>query len=256
MIQDNLPAWSIVDADFTYANERSSLHYQLPAIDGVALRRVSLPKDSSRGGLLTQASVLKVTANGTYTSPVTRGVWILDRILGTPPSPPPENVAGLVPDIRGATTIREQLEKHRHDDACASCHVEIDPPGFALESFDVIGGWRDHYRLAGWARDAEEVILDGRKMHYYKGAQVDATGTLPDGRVFQNIDEFKQLLLADKDQLARALTNKLVTYSTGTAPRLADEPQIETIVARVRDRNYGFRTLVHEVVDSDFFRQK
>ena len=93
-------------------------------------------------------------------------------------------------------------------------------------------------------------------MHYYKGAQVDATGTLPDGRVFQNIDEFKQLLLADKDQLARALTNKLVTYSTGAAPRLADEPQIETIVARVRDRNYGFRTLVHEVVDSDFFRQK
>ncbi len=256
VLKEDLSLTNFVASDFSMLNGRLAKHYGIPGVDGWEFHRTPLPPDSHRGGLLTMASVLKVTANGTYTSPVTRGVWILERILGTPPSPPPENVAGFVPDIRGATTIREQLEKHRHDDACASCHVEIDPPGFALESFDVIGGWRDRYRLAGWARDAEEVILNGRKMHYYKGAKVDATGTLPDGRAFQNIDEFKQLLLADKDQLARALTNKLVTYSTGAAPRLADEPQIEAIVAKVRDRNYGFRTLVHEVVDSDFFRQK
>lgn len=99
------------------------------------------------------AGVLKVTAKGTYTSPVMRGAWVLDRILGMPPEPPPEAVDGLVPDTRGSTTIREQLAKHRSIDACAGCHEEIDPPGFALERFDVIGGWRDRYRLAGWRRD-------------------------------------------------------------------------------------------------------
>lgn len=256
VLKDDLSLTNFVASDFSMLNGRLAKHYGIPGVEGWEFHRTPLPTDSHRGGLLTMASVLKVTANGTYTSPVPRGVWILDRILGTPPSPPPENVAGLVPDIRGATTIREQLEKHRHEEACASCHAEIDPPGFALESFDVIGGWRERYRLSSWTRDAEEVVLNGRKMHYYNGAKVDATGIMPDGREFRNIDEFKQLLLADKDQLARALTIKLVTYSTGAAPRLADEPQVEAIVARVCDRNYGFRTLVHEIVQSDLFIKK
>ena len=256
ILKEDLSLANFFASDFSMLNGRLAKHYGIPGVEGWEFRRTPLPPDSHRGGLLTMASVLKVTANGTYTSPVTRGVWILDRILGTPPSPPPENVAGLVPDIRGATTIREQLEKHRSNEACASCHVEIDPPGFALESFDVIGGWRDRFRLAGWARDAEEVILNGRKMHYYNGAKVDATGIMPDGRTFQNINEFKKLLLADPDQLARALTSKLLTYATGAAPRLTDKTQIESIVATVRAKNYGFRTLIHEIVESDFFRQK
>ena len=130
-------------------NERLAAHYGLPPVGGVALRRVALPADSLRGGLLTQASVLKVTANGTTTSPVLRGAWIMERILGKPPPPPPPGVPAVEPDTRGATTIREQLDKHRTVASCAACHAKIDPPGFALESFDVIGGWRDRYRALG-----------------------------------------------------------------------------------------------------------
>lgn len=256
VLTHDLSITNFVASDFSMLNGRLARHYGIPNVDGWEFRRVSLPADSHRGGLLTMASVLKVTANGTYTSPVVRGVWVLERMLGTPPSPPPESVAGLVPDTRGATTIRAQLVKHRQDEACASCHIEIDPPGFALESFDVIGGWRDRYRLAGWARNAQEVVLNGRKMPYYHGAIVDPSGVLPDGRKFQNIDEFKMLMLADKDQLARALAEKLVTFSTGAAPNSADQSQTETIVAECRAKSYGLRSLIHAIVGSELFLTK
>jgi hypothetical protein len=256
LLKHDLSLMNIVASDFSMLNGRLARHYGIPGVDGWEFRRTPLPPESHRGGVLTMASVLKVTANGTYTSPVMRGVWILERILGTPPSPPPENVAGLVPDIRGATTIREQLVKHRASDGCAGCHAEIDPPGFALESFDVIGGWRDRYRLSGWSRAAQEVVLNGRKMSYYNGANVDPADVLLDGRKFQNVDDFKTLLLEDKDQLARALTQKLITYSTGAAPRESDRPRIDAIVARVRDRNYGLRTLIHEIVADELFQTK
>src|SRR5947208_10765725 len=127
-------------------NERLAAHYGLPKVEGVALRRQSLPADSVRGGFMTQASVLKVTANGTTTSPVLRGKWIMERIVGFDMPPPPASVPAVEPDIRGATTIRAQLDKHRADESCAMCHRKIDPPGFALESFDVMGGWRDRHR--------------------------------------------------------------------------------------------------------------
>ena len=119
-----------------------------PDVDGNELRKVKLPAGSHRGGVMTQASILKVTADGTRTSPVLRGKWVLERIIGKPPAPPPPDVPAIEPDIRGATTIRQQLDKHRNIAACASCHIHIDPPGFALENFDVIGGWRDFYRAS------------------------------------------------------------------------------------------------------------
>jgi hypothetical protein len=234
-------------------NGRLARHYGIAGVDGWNFHKHSLPADSHRGGLLTMAGVLKVTANGTSTSPVTRGAWVLERILGTPPPRPPENVAALEPDIRGATTIREQLAKHREVETCASCHKQIDPPGFALESFDVIGGWRDNYRTSG---NGEAVVVDGRRMPYHKGRPVDPADVLPDGRAFQNIDDFKQLLLDDKDQIARALTTKLVTYATGGAPEAADREQIDAIVGKVREKNYGFRSLIHEIVESELFRTK
>ncbi|MCC2672011.1 MAG: hypothetical protein K0Q72_4482, partial [Armatimonadetes bacterium] len=137
--------------------------------------------------------------------------------------------------------------------ACASCHVQIDPPGFALESFDVIGGWRDNYRSVG---RGEPVTIDGRRMPYARGLTVEPADVLPDGRRFQNIDELKKLLLADKDQLARALTTKLVTYATGGRVDAAAQPQVAAIVARVRGKHYGVRSLVHEIVQSTVFRQK
>jgi hypothetical protein len=199
------------------------------------------------------AGVLKVTANGTTTSPVVRGAWVLDRLLGRPPAPPPADVSALDPDIRGATTIREQLDKHRTDARCAVCHVHIDPPGFALESFDCIGGWRDHYRATG---QGKVVLVDGRRMPYLQGKPVDPSGVLPDGRTFQNIDDFKALLLADLDQVARALVVRMLTYATGGAPTELDEPELDALLLRVREQNYGLRSLVHAVVQSKLFQHK
>jgi hypothetical protein len=199
------------------------------------------------------ASVLKVSANGTTTSPVLRGAWVLERILGTPPPKPTVDVEAVEPDIRGATTIRDQLAKHRGRPECASCHAIIDPPGFALENYDVIGGWRDRYRSIGQGDPAE---VDGRKMRYRHGPHVDASDVLVDGRRFADIKEFKQLLLDDSDQLARALTEKLLAYATGTALTIADRPEVNAVVERVRAKHYGFRSLVHEIVQSPLFQNQ
>jgi len=184
---------------------------------------------------------------------VVRGAWVMDRILGTPPPKPPADVPALEPDIRGATTIREQLAKHRQVESCAACHKTIDPPGFALESFDVIGGWRENYRSLG---RGEPVTVDGRRMPYHKGPKVDPADVLADGRKFRDIDELKALLAKDKDQLARALAEKLLAYGTGAPPTAADRPAVEEIVRRVRDKGYGLRALVHAVVESPAFQTK
>src|SRR5581483_10814513 len=146
LIRKNLGVTNLVDSDFSVLNERLARHYGIAGVQGVELRPVNLPPGCLRGGLLTQASILKVTSNGTTTSPVKRGAWILSRILGKPPHPPPPGTPVIEPDIRGATTVREQLAKHRSQESCAVCHRNIDPPGFALESFDVMGGYRDRYR--------------------------------------------------------------------------------------------------------------
>jgi mono/diheme cytochrome c family protein len=253
LLKDDLSLTNLVSSDFTMLNGRLAKHYGIPGVDGWEFRKVTLPKNSHRGGVLTMASVLKVTANGTYTSPVLRGAWVLDRILGTPPSPPPEGVSAVDPDIRGAVTIREQLAKHRSDMTCASCHAKIDPPGFALESFDVIGGWREHYRITG---NGKPVTIDGKRMHYREGKPVDPADVLPTGEKFQNIDEYKKLLLRDPDQIARALTGKMITYATGGIPRASEEAEIESIVRKLRDNHYGLRTLVHEIVQSELFQNK
>src|ERR1700730_522589 len=144
VLKNDLSLMNFVASDFSMLNGRLAKHYGIPGVVGWKFRKVKLPPESHRGGVMTMASVLKVTANGTSTSPVVRGAWVLDRILGTPPPRPPAGVPALEPDIRGATTIREQLAKHRQIASCASCHTQIDPPGFALESFDVIGGWREY----------------------------------------------------------------------------------------------------------------
>ena len=153
----------------------------------------------------------------------------------------------------GAVGRQVELAKHRQRPECASCHTKIDPPGFALESYDVIGGWRDYYRSVG---KGMPVMANGRTMRYLKGPSVDAADMLPDGQKFRNIDEYKQLLLKDRDQLARALAGKLLTYATGGAPGSADRAKVDAIVGKVRDKNYGLRTLVHEVVQSELFQTK
>jgi hypothetical protein len=253
VLKHDLSLTNFIDSDFAMLNGRLAKHYGISGVEGWEFHKVKLPTNSHRGGLLTMASILKVTANGTTTSPVLRGAWVLDRILGTPPPHPPADVPAIQPDTRGATTIREQLAKHRQLASCAACHKKIDPAGFALESFDVIGGWRENYRSNG---NGAEVMVDGRRMPYLKGPKVDPADVMPDGRPFANIDEFKKLLLADKDQTARALTEKLVTYATGGPPEPADRGQVDAIVQKIRDKNYGLRSLVHEIVASDLFRTK
>jgi len=244
VLKHDLSLTNFIASDFTMLNGRLAKHCGIPGVSGWEFRKTALPPESHRGGLLTMASVLKVTANGTSTSPVIRGAWVLDRILGTPPPPPPENVGALEPDTRGTTTIREQLAKHRQLESCARCHVKMDPPGFALESFDVVGAFRERY------------VLDGRKANFREGKKVDPADVLADGRAFQNSDELKQLLLADKDQIARALTTRLLTYATGGPPERSDHAKIKAIVSRVSTKDYGFRTLIHEIVDSELFRSK
>jgi hypothetical protein len=251
VLKNDLSLTNFVASDFTFLNARLAKHYGIPGVEGMEMRKVALPPTSHRGGVLTMGSVLKVTANGTTTSPILRGAWVLERILGTPPSKPPADVEAIEPDIRGATTIRDQLAKHRNVASCASCHSKIDPPGFALESFDVTGGWRDHYRATGEPKE-----VNGRRVRVWAGPAVDPSDVLPDGRRFRDIDEYKKLLLEDKDQLARSLTEKLLAYSTGAAPTKVDKPEIEAIVGRLRDQKYGFKSLIHEIVQSPIFQSK
>lgn len=258
ILNENLSLVNFVDSDFTFLNGRLAKHYGIGGVEGQVFRRVNLPTDSPRGGLLTQASILKVTANGTYTSPVLRGAWILDNILGQPTSPPPDNVGSIEPDIRGATTIREQLAKHRSIDSCAACHRKIDPPGFALECFDPIGGFRDEYRTMakdGRRSGLKQAPFTYAWVRYRIGQPVDAKGEMPDGKPISNINDFKNILAARPDQLTRNLTRKLLTYALGRKIGFSDRPAVEEIVRKTRQQNYGFRSLVHSIIQSPTFQR-
>lgn len=256
LLREDLPTRNIVASDFAMLNERLATHYGLPPVQGVAVRRTPLPADSVRGGLLTQASVLKVTANGTTTSPVLRGAWITERILGQKIPPPPPNLPAVEPDIRGAVTIRQQLEKHRNLKSCNTCHVKMDPPGFALENFDVMGGWRERYRSESGGELAKGLAKSGQKFAFHYALPVDASGELPDGRKFRDIREFKELLLDNEKQLARNLAKQLTIYATGAPVRFADRADIEQILDRASSSHYGVRSLIHELIQSDLFLNK
>lgn len=256
LVRENLPITNVVDSRFTFLNSKLARHYGLPPVDGIAMRSVDLPPYSIRGGLLTQASVLTITANGTTTSPVLRGVWILERILGDPPPPPPPGTPAVEPDTRGATTIREQLDKHRAVPSCASCHRKIDPPGFALESFDVVGAWRDRYRST---EEGERVTGFGRNgwaFEFKLGKPVDASGKMATGEAFHDIAEFKRLLLKDRHQVVRNMAKQLVTYATGAPPSFADRPEIDRIVDATEKDGGGMRSLIYRIVESKLFTSK
>jgi hypothetical protein len=256
MLRHDLNIEHVIDSDFVMINGRLAKLYDIPDVDGVNLRRVKLPDDSPRGGLLTQASFLKVTANGTTTSPVTRGAWVLDRVYGQPAPLPPSNVPAIEPDLRGTTTIREQLDQHRNIEACATCHRRIDPPGFALESFDVIGGWRDRYRSLGEGENANATFKDNRPVRYKLGLPVDTSGVAPDGQPFNDIHEFRQTLLSQKRQLARNLTERLLTYATGAGIQFADREVVEHILKETEESGHGLRSIIHAVVQNEVFQRK
>ncbi|PYK59371.1 MAG: hypothetical protein DME21_13340, partial [Verrucomicrobia bacterium] len=256
LLRNDLPARNVVASDFAMLNERLAAHYGLPKVEGVALRRQALPKDSVRGGFMTQAAVLKVTANGTTTSPVLRGAWIMERVLGQKPPPQPASVPAIDPDIRGAVTIRQQLDKHRTLETCNACHAKMDPAGFALENFDVMGGWRDRYRSEAEGELAQGIAKSGQKFAFHYALPVDASGELPDGRKFRDVRELKQLLLANEKQLARNLARQLTIYATGAPIHFADRESIEQILERASSSHYGVRSLILELVQSELFLNK
>ena len=255
LMESNLPIRNLVESDFAMVNSRLAEHYGLPTVTGVELRKVTIPENSPRGGLLSQASVLKVTANGTNTSPVTRGAWVMERILGQTPPPPPPGVGGVEPDIRGATTLRELLDKHRDSDNCRACHKKIDPPGFAMECFNPIGGYRDRYRSVG-AGDRVDKMVGGRRVSYRLGPDVDATGQFEDGVSFDGFLQFRSEL-ADRDHvIAKAFVSKVLTFATGRELGFSDRAEVERIVQSTEDNGYPIRDLIYAAIESSVFRNK
>jgi len=261
LVGADLPITNLVKSDFAMLNEPLARHYfgekGIAGVKGWDMRKVPLPADSKRGGVLTQAAVLKVTAAGTTTSPVKRGAFVMERILGVVPSPAPADAGAIEPDVRGATTVRAQLEKHRRNDTCNSCHAKMDGYGFALESYDVTGGWRDQYRaVGGKGPDEQRKIVNGHRIEYHFELPVDCAGVMPDGRPFADVDALRALLVSEPDKLARAFVGHLVTYATGAEVSFADRAAVDAILAKTKAKGYGVRTLIHETIQSDLFRSK
>jgi hypothetical protein len=244
LFKNNAPVKSILDSELTFLNSRLARFY---GIDNSQLsdqpQRYEFKSSDHRIGLLSHGSILKVTANGTNTSPVLRGVWIANRILGDAIPPPPENVPAIEPDVRGAKTIRDQLEKHRSDPSCSSCHVKMDPPGFALENFDASGKFRSNY-----------LQLNNGKLQ--TGQAINPSYTLADGRMFKDLKDFVRLTASQPDKLAKNLAEKLLAYSTGAPIQFADRESIRTVVQQSAKDDYGIRTLIQAVVESPTFLTK
>ena len=243
LIEQDLSVARFVDSDFACLNERLARHYRITDNikgwhPGKGIQTVSLAPASRRGGLITQGAILKVTADGTTTSPVVRGVFVNERILGVRIPPPPPGVPAVEPDVRGATSIRDQLAKHRSDQSCKACHRTIDPPGFALESFDPVGVWRERYGIRGG------------------GATVDPSGTTADGDKFDGLLSWQQLYVNQPELIARGFTEQFLTYATGAPIRYSDEPAIDRIVSDSETSGYGLRTLIHAALTNDLFLQK
>lgn len=243
LLRENLSVRHLIQSDFTFLNSRLARFYEIDGVAGSALRRVALVPESRRGGLATQGAILKVTANGTNTSPVIRGAWVAERLLGDEVPPPPDSVPAVEPDIRGATTIRDQLQKHRSQVECASCHVKIDPPGYALENYDPAGQWRDQYLVVG-----------GKKTR--RGAAIDPSFELADGRKFADVEAFKALIASQPRKLATGFVEKLVTYGTGAPIEFVDRQVMDSIVDRAAADDYGLRSLLKSVVMSPIFLNK
>ncbi|HMV50321.1 MAG TPA: DUF1592 domain-containing protein, partial [Blastocatellia bacterium] len=253
MVRENLPATTLIDADFTFANDRLAQHYGLPALAGSTVRKVPLPQGSPYGGLLTQAAILKITANGVATSPVLRGAWVMDRLIGQPPSPPPPGVPAVEPDIRGAKSMRELLALHTKSATCAACHAKFDPVGLALENFDVMGRWRTNYRGLETGERISGIDRSGHDFSYTIAGAVDSSGQLSDGREFKDVHALKAIFKADPRQLARNLLHQFTVYATGTPVRFADRREIESILDACAKNNYRVGDLLHTLVQSKIF---
>ncbi len=237
VVREDRSVLEFLDSDWTFLNGRLAKHYGNTEVTGDKFVRVKLV-GGRRGGVLTQASILTLTSNPTRTSPVKRGKWVLDNLLNTPPPPPPPGVGELPDDAKGKEpltgTLRQRLEKHRSDPACASCHSRMDPIGFGLENFDAIGTWRK---------------TDG-------DAAIDATGTLPDGKSFEGPKQLRTVLLGKKDQFAKAMTEKLLTYAIGRGIESTDRCNVGEMATAISGKGYRFSAVVEQIVLSEPFRKR
>lgn len=231
VLDKNLAPREFLDADYSFLNRELALHYGIEGVQGNELQLVAL-NNSRRGGLLGHGAFLTASANGVDTSPVVRGIYVLEKLLGYTPPPPPPDVPSIEPDIRGAVSIRDQLVKHREIATCAECHRKIDPLGFALENFDPVGSWRDEYE---------------------KKTPIDSTGKLPGGDTFRTLPEFRKLLVDRQDQFNRCLTEKLMAYALGRELEVSDRPSIDKILADLDAKQGGLRDLIRLVVLSKPF---
>jgi hypothetical protein len=235
VIREDRSVLDLLKSDHAWLNERLAKHYGIPHVYGPRFRRVALEPGSERGGLLRQGSILLVTSYATRTSPVLRGKWVLENLLGTPPPPPPPNVPALDDDMISETLpVRVRLLKHRANAACASCHNLIDPVGFALENFDALGRWRT----------AED------------GQPVDASGGLPDGSRFTGVSGLEEALLKRPEVVVGTLTEKLLTYALGRGIEYYDGPAVREVVRKARAENYRFSTIIDAIVNSTPFQMR
>jgi hypothetical protein len=247
--RDNMPAKDLIQSDYTYANARMASHYganEIAPIVGEEMRKVSFLPGAHRGGVLTHASVLKVSADGTTTNPILRGLWVKRHLLDQHPPPPPPGIPAVEPDIRGARTIRDMIALHKKSSSCASCHAHIDPYGLALEAFDPVGRWRTSYTVL------DEKAPRGAR----QGHAVDPSGVLPDGTTFQSVRELRQALAAEPDLIASAILRKLTAYATGHAVEFADRPEIEAILNQTRAQGHRCQDLLHALIQSPLFRHR
>ena len=256
LIAGNHPASAIVKTDFAMINDRMAKHYGIDGVAGTQFRKVALPANSWRGGFLSQGSVLKVSANGSATSPVVRGVYVMERILGITPTPPPPNISGVEPDIRGTATLRELLDKHRNVVSCASCHNKIDPLGFALESFDVTGLRRDRFRNRNSESKRVDVVVRGRQVQYRLGPEVDSSGKFLDGSTYNDFRAYRDYLAKHDDRLARSFAGKLLTFATGRELGFSDRDELDRIVADTAQNKHRLRDVFHRIIRSEIFLNK
>ena len=238
VIRDDRGVHELLNADYTFVNEKLARHYGIPGIYGSRFRRVTVPDKTRRGGLLAQGALLSTTSYPDRTSPVLRGKFLLNNVFGLQTSPPPEGVdTNLAPTKPGATppTIRERLAQHRTNPTCSGCHSVIDPLGFALENFDVIGGWRE----------TDEA-----------GKPVDARGTTISGVDVEGLNGLRTMLLADPDQFPRTLTEKLLAYALGRKVEYYDRPAVRKIVRDAAADNYRWSSLIAGIARSPAFQMR
>jgi Protein of unknown function (DUF1588)/Protein of unknown function (DUF1585)/Protein of unknown function (DUF1592) len=251
IVRQDRSVLEFLSADYTFVNERLARHYGIPGIYGADFRRVTLT-DPNRGGLLGQASILSATCEATRTSPVRRGKWVLENLLGAPPPPPPPDVPSLKENEAGSTKVlsmREQMEEHRRNPACASCHKIMDPIGLALENFDAVGRWRTEEPWMLTVEDQKWRLNEAR-------APIDGSGTLPDGTPFVGPAGLKQALAAHPEQFTMTLVEKLMIYALGRGVEYYDRPAIRRIARQAADDEYRFSSVILGIANSVPFQMR